>query len=436
MLRLARWSLLVGTAVVVFGLGWFHASSIGGYDYTDSFRFSWSGAYVVMLAVAAYGVGLPDLPRNVYQALASSLGAALLGAAGVSFAQLVLGSQVLPRFVVFWSAVFLAPVWSLTAFVAARDRRRQRARDRVLLVASPEDATRLSDDLRRNPERGATVVAALDIEEASAEGAVAGTTSATGATVVVLARQALNDDAVVDQVADLHEHGVRVRTLSLFYDEWIGKLPLAELERVALLFDIGELHRIRYGRLKRGVDVVIALATLPALLLSVPFVALLNVAANRGPLFYRQTRVGRNDTEFTIWKYRTMTPSQDGSSQWTTSDDPRVTRGGRLLRRTHLDELPQAINLLAGSISLVGPRPEQPHYVVDLASKIRFYRLRHLVRPGITGWAQVKYDYGSSDIDAMEKLQYEFWYLRHQSFGLDLRIVGRTVRRVLLAAGT
>ncbi|MEA3075721.1 MAG: hypothetical protein QOF60_629, partial [Actinomycetota bacterium] len=167
MLRVARWSLFLGTAAAVLGLGWYHGEYIGGYDFTNSFRFSWSLAYVGLLAVAAYGVGLPDLPRNVYQALWSALGAAALGAVGISVAQLVLGSQLLPRFVIFWSAVFLVPAWSLTGFVAARDRDRQRRRDRVLLVASEDDAARLSAELGRNPERRATVVDLLKVTEAA-----------------------------------------------------------------------------------------------------------------------------------------------------------------------------------------------------------------------------------------------------------------------------
>lgn len=438
MLRVARWSLFFGTVAVVLGLGWFHGEYVGFYDFTNSFRFSWSLAYIGLLAVAAYGVGLPDLPRNVYQALSSAAGAAALGAVGISLAQLVLGSQLLPRFVIFWSAVALVPAWSLTGFVAARDRRRQRRRDRVLLVASEDDAARLEVELGRNPERRATVVDLLKVAEA-ADGRLLSAATAADATVVVLAREALNDDAIVEQVASLHEHGVRVRTLTLFYDEWLGKLPLTELERVALMFDIGEVHRARYGRVKRALDLAVGVVALPVLVLAVPFVFVGDLAANRGPLFYRQPRVGRNNQPFTIWKFRTMRPGAVGSpatiATWTQVDDPRVTPFGRFLRRTHVDELPQAINLLKGDVGIVGPRPEQPHYVEQLTESIRFYRLRHLVRPGVTGWAQVKYDYGASDIDAMEKLQYEFWYLRHQSLGLDVRILGRTVRSFLGRTG-
>jgi lipopolysaccharide/colanic/teichoic acid biosynthesis glycosyltransferase len=120
---------------------------------------------------------------------------------------------------------------------------------------------------------------------------------------------------------------------------------------------------------------------------------------------------------------------------WTTEDDPRITRFGGLMRRSHLDELPQVINILRGDLSIVGPRPEQPRYVAELTRKLPFYDVRHLVRPGLTGWAQVKYGYAGDERDALEKLQYEFWYLRHQALLLDLRIIGRTVRSVLGRSG-
>ena len=119
------------------------------------------------------------------------------------------------------------------------------------------------------------------------------------------------------------------------------------------------------------------------------------------------------------------------STDWTTTDDPRITRFGRLLRKTHLDELPQVFNILKGDLSLIGPRPEQPRYVEALSETIPFYGSRHLVRPGLTGWAQVNYPYGADEIDAYEKLQYDFWYLKHQRVLIDLKIIARTVRHVL-----
>jgi lipopolysaccharide/colanic/teichoic acid biosynthesis glycosyltransferase len=198
-----------------------------------------------------------------------------------------------------------------------------------------------------------------------------------------------------------------------------------------MMFDIGEVHRQRYTRVKRIVDVALGAAGTVALAVVTPMVVLANLAANRGPLLYRQARVGKNGAPFEILKFRTMRPVGDHlANEWTGEDDPRITRFGRVLRRTHLDELPQVVNILRGELSVVGPRPEQPHYVDQLTEKLPFYAMRHLVRPGLTGWAQVKYGYAGDERDALEKLQYEFFYLRRQSVSLDLRIVGRTIRSV------
>jgi lipopolysaccharide/colanic/teichoic acid biosynthesis glycosyltransferase len=151
---------------------------------------------------------------------------------------------------------------------------------------------------------------------------------------------------------------------------------------------------------------------------------------------FRQARVGKGGRVFEMLKFRTMVPSTDAvPGEWTTDDDPRITRFGKILRVSHLDELPQVLNILRGELSIVGPRPEQPHYVDELAEKLPFYNVRHVVRPGLTGWAQVKHGYAADEVDALEKLQYEFWYLRHQTVGLDLRITGRTIRTVLMGLG-
>jgi lipopolysaccharide/colanic/teichoic acid biosynthesis glycosyltransferase len=160
-----------------------------------------------------------------------------------------------------------------------------------------------------------------------------------------------------------------------------------------------------------------------------PFVVAGDLLANRGPLFYRQPRVGRNGATFEMLKFRSM--RRTDSTEWTQVHDTRITPFGSFLRTTHLDELPQVLNILRGDLALVGPRPEQPQMVEELTDKIPYYGLRHLVRPGLTGWAQVKYQYASSDEETLEKLQYEFFYLRRQSVALDLRIVFRTARIVL-----
>ena len=438
MRRLARPFLLVGIATAVVGLSKAHAT-VHGYDYTESFRFAWSLAYIGLLWAAAYGAGLPELAptrRSAALTAAASTGAAALA---ISVLQLVIGSALLPRFVVFGTPVLLVPFVVICSSLARKGRERAGERDRVVAVAGPEESANLSRELDAHPERPAVLTWVLSPEEASSDGRgdqpLADVVRATRATVVVLDRNGLADQSIVAQAANLHEAGVRVRTLSLFYDEWLGKLPVSELERTALFFDIGEVHRARYGRIKRIVDTAGALAGVVVLAAVTPVIWLGNKVGNQGPLLYRQPRVGKGGVGFEILKFRTMTPASGSSSSWTTEDDVRITPFGSWLRRSHLDELPQVINILRGDLSVVGPRPEQPQYVEELETKIPFYGLRHLVRPGLTGWAQVKYPYGASEGDALEKLQYEFYYLRHQSLALDVRISGRTLRSVLGRGG-
>ena len=439
MRRLGRATLNAGIVASVLGFGKLHAV-VHGYDYTGSSRFAWSLVYIALLLAVAYGAGLPDMARSRRSAAltaSASTGAAALAISGL---QILAGSAELPRLVVLGTPAVLVPFAVLCVALSRDGRAHDGHRDRVVAVAGTEEGLHLRQELDGRPERPAVLAALLSPRTAASrhpgEQPLLDAVRAADATTVVLDRLALADESIVAQAALLHESGVRVRTLSLFYDQWLGKLPLSELERISLLFDIGELHRARYGRVKRMADTAAAGAGLAVLAAVVPVVWLANKLGNKGPLLYRQARVGKGGREFEILKFRTMKPAgADAGSGWTTEDDPRITPIGAWLRRTHLDELPQVVNILRGDLSVVGPRPEQPHYVEELEAKLPFYRLRHLVRPGLTGWAQVKYPYGASEGDALEKLQYEFYYLRHQGLALDLRISGRTLRTVLGRGG-
>lgn len=444
MRRGARLALYLGIVVAVVGLSVYHSRAIADppYSYTGTFRFGWSLLYIAVLMVTAYGLGLPELPRTAGRALVTSVIAAISGAVVISVLQLVTGDALLPRFVVFGSAIVLVPWYLLCAALAVGGRQREAARDRVLLVGSPEEAAPLRIDLRRAAERSASVSGVVLPESVvqpygkpPADGPLVQKATEVNATVVVLGAVAEADDSVIDQAAALHSHGMRLRSYAQFTDEWLGKVPLADLERASLLFDVGEVHRTRYGRVKRLLDIGFALVGMVVFVLLVPFVLVGDLVANRGPLIFGQERVGKGGRSFRILKFRTMEPRATTMGDATVIGDPRVTPFGRFLRKSHLDEVPQAWNVLKGDLSIVGPRPEQPHYVEAFADALPFYDLRHLVRPGITGWAQVKYHYGAGEEDAREKLQYEFWYLRHQNLALDMRIIGRTIRSVLTGGG-
>ncbi|MEM9464123.1 MAG: sugar transferase [Actinomycetota bacterium] len=439
--RVSSLLLYSGIVAIVLAMSAVHANVFATfrYDVIGSQRFPWTATYIAFLGLAAYVVGLPDVPRRARQIAAASVAAPILAVLGVSLIALALGEPFLPRFVVVSTTVLAAAWFATTATIANGGRSRASGRERVVLIGDQDGRHGIEQELRHNPERPATIVAQLTVEQAQPSpdqpAPIREVVEAEGATLIVLDRAAQSSQAIVDQAAMAHEDGVRVRTLSLFYEQWLGKLPISELERVSLLFDIGEVHRQRYSRLKRVIDLGVAVALLPLLLALVPIVAIGNALANRGPLLFHQDRVGKGGTVFRIHKFRTMRPDGDGFGAWTAESDMRVTPFGAILRRTHLDELPQLINIVRGELSLVGPRPEQPAYVAQLEAKLPYYQLRHLVQPGLTGWAQVKFGYARSEHDALEKLQFEFYYLRRQALAVDLRILVRTMRTILPIGG-
>ncbi len=433
-----------GLLASVVGVATIHARLIAPerYDLLGSTRLPWWIVVTVVLTAVAYGLGLPELPTGRRWAAGRGLAAAAAAAGAVSLAQLALAQPLLPRSSL-GLLLFVVPIWSVVGWNLAGDVQTWQARrDQVFLVCEqPDERAALTYELGDRSERPAVVVASMPVDEArlGADGRapLIEALGATTASMLVLDTAAQSDDGIVQQVARLHGQGVRVRTLALFYEGWLGKLPLAELARVSLLFDIGELHRQRYVRAKRVIDIALGLVGSVVLIAVAAFVVAGNLVANRGPLLFSQPRVGKDGRVFTIHKFRTMVPSSsvDGQASWTIEDDPRITPFGRFLRRSHLDELPQMINILKGELSIVGPRPEQPHYVDELRDKIPFYDVRHLVRPGLTGWAQVKKGYAADEGDALEKLQYDFYYLRRQGLALDLRILWRTARGILAGDG-
>ena len=191
-----------------------------------------------------------------------------------------------------------------------------------------------------------------------------------------------------------------------------------------------------YPLLKRLMDIVLASLGLFFLGLAFPLIAAAIYLDSPGPIFYTQERVGKGGRRFRIYKFRTMVPdAEQGKAVWATTNDPRVTRVGRFLRRAHIDEFPQFLNILKGEMSAVGPRPERPEFVEELVQEIPFYRVRHAVKPGMAGWALVKYGYASSKEDALIRLQYDLYYIKHQSLWLDIVILLKTILDTITLQG-
>lgn len=435
MRQTARLIFVAGTATTIYGAAFLHARLLAPEPYRlllDS-RLAWWTLLLVGFLVIGYAAGLPELPQSRLGAAVRGVAATMATLVVIAVVQSVLATPLLPRSSMLVTTLVL-PVWTVIAWNISTDTNDwAAARDRVFLVVeSEEDLHQVTNDLLRAPERPATVVGWTTPGEVEGDRSsrLSNAVVESESTVLVLDTAAQSSARVIEQAAHLHEIGVRIRSLALFYEEWMGKLPHRELARISLLFDIGEIHRLQYVRAKRVVDVVFGLIGSLALVPVVVVVAVLNLRFNRGPVFYSQPRVGQGGREFTIHKLRTMAP-HDGPAEWTTHGDSRITPLGSLLRRSHLDELPQVLNILRGDLALVGPRPEQPQYVDELREKIAFYDVRHLVRPGLTGWAQVKQGYAADANDAYEKLQFDFYYLRRQGLSLDGRIIWRTVRGVV-----
>ncbi len=247
------------------------------------------------------------------------------------------------------------------------------------------------------------------------------------AEVVVAESAAKNPD---DQRAALAclRLGCRVTDETTFFESTYGEVPVSHITPHWFLTADLKGHRHEHGVLKRIFDVLVASV---ALLVTAPIfaaVALAILLQGRGPIFYSQVRVGRGGRRFTLYKFRTMQSNAEAAgSTWACPNDPRVTRIGRLLRESRLDELPQLWNILKGEMTVVGPRPERPEFVGPLATLIPFYDERHLIKPGLTGWAQINYRYGSTIADARQKLQLDLYYVKHMSLELDLVILLRTL---------
>ena len=239
---------------------------------------------------------------------------------------------------------------------------------------------------------------------------------------------------------DCHELGIEIRPMPAVYEELLGRVPVEHLGQKWFLAPFWNSSRMPtlYRIAKRSIDIALALMGLTVLSAFLPFIFLANRLSGPGPLFYSQDRVGHGGKLFRMYKLRSMIPDAEakGEAVWASENDPRVTRTGRFLRKTRLDELPQLFNVLKGEMSIVGPRPERPEFVQQLHEQIPFYRTRHSVKPGLTGWAQIKYRYGNTVEDALVKLQYDLYYVKRQSLLLDVLIMLRTIKVMLTFRGT
>jgi len=317
---------------------------------------------------------------------------------------------------------------------------------RVLIVGTGPIARMIAREMQNRHEFGYRVLGFVSEQQRSA----AVDTSVIGASDdIPRLVEGLQIDRIVVGISDRRGHlptselltaklaGAQVEDAASMYERLTGKILVDNLKPSWLIFSDGFVVSRWTRFVKRGADVVLAsiafVVTAPLMVVT----ALAVYLESDGPIFYRQERVGENGRPFTLYKFRSMRADaeQAGTPVWARDDDDRVTRVGRIIRTLRLDELPQLWNVIQGDMSFVGPRPERPYFVEQLATEIPFYIQRHSVKPGLTGWAQIKYRYGASVEDAIEKLRYDLYYIKHLSIALDLSIVFDTVKVILFGRG-
>jgi sugar transferase (PEP-CTERM system associated) len=322
-------------------------------------------------------------------------------------------------------------------------------RERLLLVGTNAATVSLARELRARKELGIEIVGFVDSASGPAAAAdqdvdvigaledIPAIVSGCSVDRVVVSLADARGMLPMDRLLEMKLDGVRFDHLASVYEEFTGKIALENLRPSWFIFSAGFRKTRAFDFCKRALDIAVATV---GVILTAPLMVLVALAvrvSSPGPALYHQKRVGLQGRVFTLHKFRSMRDNaeQHTGAQWATEGDTRVTPIGRFLRTTRLDELPQFWNILQGDMSFVGPRPERPEFVRDLTKQIPFYGQRHVVRPGLTGWAQVNFRYGATVADSMEKLQCDLFYIKNVSIALDLFIILKTIQTIVLRRG-
>ena len=302
----------------------------------------------------------------------------------------------------------------------------------TLLLSDNEEAKEIIGKINSHPQLGYNIIPYLQDDNKNLKKMIANN----NIKLIITSEEIKSNPEFLHNLYECLPLKVGFENLPNFYEQITGKIPISIIGRIWFLENIKNLNRPAYNLFKRVVDVALSVIfALPAIILS-PLIAAIIKYQDNGPIFYRQKRFGENGKIFTITKFRTMnTNSENSGPKFTEKNDNRITKFGKFLRDTRIDELPQIINVLKGEMSFIGPRPERPEFVEDFQKQIPFYNFRHIVKPGLTGWAQVNYDYGSSIEDAYKKLQYDLYYIKNKSLILDINTAFKTILTIINRKG-
>jgi len=410
------------------------------------------GAFNILLVLLSILVGLylHDLYTDIYVKSGIVLAQQLCLVSGVAFLMqgliayvdrslrmpirvMVVGSVIAMLAIFLWRLLFSAYVAEVVG------------RDRALLLGGSTVLANIATYLQDHPEKGLTVLGYVDDSDTPHPGAkllgplaaLREIVAATAPTRIIVGMFDRRNHVPVNDLLELRFAGHIIEEASSAYEGVCGRVCLAELRPSQLIYS-GELGPRRQTLLYQSLSnlffaVILGIVSLPIMIAT----AIAARFSSPGPIFYRQTRVGMDGKPFTLYKFRSMRADAEAKTGavWATKDDPRVTGVGRFIRKVRFDELPQLFNVFKGEMSMVGPRPERPEFVEALCAQIPYYRQRHCVRPGITGWAQINYKYGDTMEDTIAKLEYDLFYIKNMSLTLDGYIIFHTVKAMLLKRG-
>ena len=410
---------------------------------------SQAGVFVIgmMLVMSSMGLYQPGLPEK------KPVGPRLAVAFGVGFALIVFLARVVPSFNPGLFTIASALIAALAASVVIRAAFHESTklgvfRSRVLVLGTGSRVAKLAESAQRNPNHQVIGYIAQDtarhyipephiLPMAPGESLLSVVQKHAIDQIVVAVRDRRGGGFPVQQLLECRMKGVKIIELPTFFEREYRQVLLESLNPSWMVLGDGFRQGYVSNAVKRLFDLTVSgallLLTLPVMLVA----SLCIYLESGGPVLFRQERVGQGGRTFTLYKFRSMRIDAEsgGKPQWAKANDDRTTRVGRFIRKVRIDELPQVFNVFQGEMSFVGPRPERPFFVDQLVTQVPFYALRHSAKPGITGWAQVRYPYGASIDDAIEKLQYDLYYVKNHSLFLDIMILLSTVEVVLWGKG-
>jgi exopolysaccharide biosynthesis polyprenyl glycosylphosphotransferase len=306
----------------------------------------------------------------------------------------------------------------------------------LLIIGQNSESDQIIEIVKNNPQLGYRLLGQIQPKEIQTPFDLLEIATQKNIKTIVTAIDPHQDSHLAESLYQCLPLKISFYDLASFYEKIMGKVPLSSIGEIWFLENLTESQKNFYEAIKRILDILGAFVFGLISLLFYPLIALAIKIDSSGSVFYTQKRIGQDGQVFTVIKFRTMIEeAEKNGAQWADQQDHRITKVGKFLRKSRLDELPQLWNVLTGQMSFIGPRPERIEFVQRLEKEIPYYQIRHIIKPGLTGWAQVNFRYGSSVQDSIEKLQYELYYIKHRSLILDLSIILRTIKIILKGEG-